>query len=86
MQREAIIEKIEIRQKQFETGKLIELNWRDQWVQRLVNWYDVIKRAREVIESRESKWSRIIKRVLRLTEAVIIIAAGHYAKKLPIRF
>jgi hypothetical protein len=50
----------------------------------LVKAYDAVKGAKEIVDARTPKWKRIGLRALRIAEALLLIVAGHYAKKLPI--
>lgn len=82
--REAIIEEIKMRKQDVKVGELIELPWQTKWTFKLADYWDIIQRAKRRHEGRQNWWRKWGKRVLRLAECIVIILAGHYAKKLPL--
>lgn len=54
--------------------------WQETLSYILVDVWDSIKRARQMIESREPTYKRIAKKALKLTEALVYIA-GYFASR-----
>jgi len=66
---------IEPRIKKFESGRLHHLDWREKWKWKIVNVLDTIDEAIKAHEAKKSWWERWGKRILKIAEALLIVAS-----------
>jgi len=63
---------------------MVELSAMEKFKWTIINGWDAIDQAVKFRESRESKWKRFTKKFLKISEAILMIAAYFAARKLPI--
>jgi len=58
--------------------------WKEALMYTVYDIFESIRGAYLIRESRKTWWERVGKRILKIGEAIIIIAAGIFVKKLPL--
>lgn len=79
------IEPLRMRIKKAKAGKLIESHWTDKLTMILVGVWESVQRAKlhfEITDTRP-RWKTVLNRILRFTEALVLIVAGFQMKKFP---
>ena len=75
-----------VRRRQYETGRLVELHPRERWAWIIADILDAIQTGIAIREARKTWWERVGKRILRILEAVVLVAGHICGKRLPIKF